>query len=369
MAIPRYPLNEWFAKGEGRFDVSLSSSSCQPLAIGDLMDVDELRALSTIPLSYGPFAGSVELQSQIATQYQTIAPSDILTYHGPGEAIYTVLQGLLEAGDQVAVQSPGFHPLAAIPRHIGCEVHAWNAADPATCLFEVDDLATVCSRKTKLIIINFPHWPSGQMISESDLYQIVDIAKSADAIILSDESFRLLELPPHATLPAVCDIYNQGVSLTGLSKPYGLGGLRIGWVATRSSPLRESLQQYRFYTSEITNTPCQWIGSRAIKKTNEIVARNRQLIATNLERLTDFVRTHHDKLRMHPPSAGTMAVVEQSTGMMSTEFCERALDEFRLFMIPGSAMGMSDRLLRFGLGMSDFDTGLERLNAYLRTLS
>ncbi|MBC8355234.1 MAG: aminotransferase class I/II-fold pyridoxal phosphate-dependent enzyme [Planctomycetes bacterium] len=369
MKLPRFELDHWFAVAEGRFDLSLSHSACEIQCAADVLDNAELKAFAEIPLGYGPFDGLPELQRAIARQYESIEPANVLTFNGPSEAIYTFMQATLEAGNQVVVQSPLFHTLHAIARQIGCEIKEWQPTDELSCEFDVASLAAVCSSSTKAIIINFPHNPTGQMISERALRQIVDIANSVDAILFSDEVFRLLELPPQATLPAVCDLYDKGVSISGMSKPFGLGGLRIGWMATQREDIRQAAKEYRYYTAEMTNTPCQWLACRALERKDDVLARNLALIAANLKRLESFVESHSDTLRLFRPKAGTMAVVEQRTAMTSTELCERMLDEERVFLVPGKPLGMSDRLLRIGLGRSDLEAGLARFDRFLNRLA
>jgi aspartate/methionine/tyrosine aminotransferase len=187
-----------------------------------------------------------------------------------------------------------------------------------------------------------------------------------DALLFSDVVFRLLELPPTQMLPAACDLYDKAVSVCGLSKSFSLGGLRIGWLATKCDEVMSAVKQYRYYTAEMTNTPCQWLGCRALQRKAEILARNRALISANLDRLEAFAREHEGTLSLLRPQAGTMAVVTQHTGLTSTELCRRLLEEERLFLIPGKPLGMSDRLLRVGLGQNDFENGLMRLGTFLK---
>jgi aspartate/methionine/tyrosine aminotransferase len=368
MTLPLFELDEWFATTEGRFDLSLSHSGCQPQNISEFLDEDDLRAFANLNLAYGAFEGLAELRRLIANEYEAVDPSHVLTFNGPSEAIYTFMQALLDLGDQIVVPSPVFHPLHAIARHIGCEVKQWRATDELSCSFDVADLAAVCDQSTKLIVINFPHNPTGQTVSDWELRQIVEIAKSVDAMLFSDEAFRLLELPPCSTLPAACELYDKAISITGLSKPFGLGGLRMGWLVTKCVDVRTAVKQYRYNTAEMTNTPCQWLACHALQRADEVLTRNRAQISANLDRLEAFVASHSGTLKLFRPKAGTMAVVEQRTYLTSTELCQRILDEERLFLIPGKALGMSDRLLRFGLGMSNFVQGLERLDRFLQAL-
>jgi aspartate/methionine/tyrosine aminotransferase len=202
------------------------------------------------------------------------------------------------------------------------------------------------------------------MIEEAALRRIVDIAMSVGALLFSDEAFRLLELLPRQTLPAACDLYENAVSAAGLSKPFGLGGLRIGWTATRNAEIARRIKQYRFYTTEMTGTPSQWLASAALQRKSDILPRNRDRIAANLALLAAFVEARGDKLKLLPPHGGTMALVQQFTGIPSLQLCGRALAEARLFLIPGEPLGIADNFLRFGLGMADFAKGLERFGEF-----
>ncbi|MDA1014442.1 MAG: pyridoxal phosphate-dependent aminotransferase [Planctomycetota bacterium] len=369
MQLPSFSLVKWFAAAEGRFDISLSHSDCEPLCVSDVLDEDERNALINYPLGYGAFAGLEELRRAVARQYKTIERDDVLIFSGASEAIYTFMRTNLNPGDEVVVQCPIFNSLRGTAQAIGCKIVEWRPSDEMTCAFDVSVLADLCNRRTKLIIFNFPHNPSGQMVSEAELNAIVETASRCDAFVFSDEQFRLLELPTTPRLPAACDLYDKAVSVSGVSKTYGMGGLRIGWLVTRCRDVIERAQEYRYYTTEMTNTPCQMLAARALERSDEILRRNQDRIAANVERLHSFAAQHDENLLLHLPKAGTMALVEQKTPFTSTQFCERLLDEQRVFLVPGESMGISDRLLRFGLGREDFAEGLDRLNQFLRSPS
>jgi aspartate/methionine/tyrosine aminotransferase len=334
-----------------------------------LLFEEELKDFGRVRLGYGPFAGLEELRTLVAQEYQTLVPKDVLIFGGASEAIYTFMRTMLGPGDEVVVQSPMFQPLHAVARAIGCRLFEWRPADELACRFDVSSLSPLCSERTRLFVFNFPHNPSGQMISESELQCIVEAARRSNAYIFSDEQFRLLELPPYAPLPAACDLYERAVSISSVSKTFGLGGLRIGWMATRAEDVIAKAKEYRFYTTENTNTPCQFLAARALGKGAEILAQNRARIQANVTRLHAFAEQHRGTLVLHPPQAGTMALVEQLTPLTGREFCARLLEEERIFLVPGGVMGISDRLLRFGLGRNDFALGLERLANFLSRLA
>ena len=365
MTLTPFELVNWFSAAEGRFDISLSHSDCEPLAVSDLLDAQELTKFTCFDLGYGSFMGLEDLRNEVAQQYTTVTPQNVLIFSGASEAIYTFMRTMLNPGEEVIVQTPIFHSLYGVAQSIGCKMVEWRPADDMTCSYDVSSLLALCNKETKLVVFNFPHNPTGQMISESDLQSVVEMARHWDTFLLSDEQFRLLEMPSIPTLPAACDLYDKAISVTGVSKTHGLGGLRIGWLATRAQTVLETAKQYRFYTTEMTNTPCQFLARLALERGGEILQRNRSRIVTNVERLRSFAEQHQSTLTLHPPQAGTMAVVEQKTGLSSTEFCERLLEQERVFLVPCEVMGMSDCLLRFGLGRDDFAEGLERLGNFL----
>jgi len=274
------------------------------------------------------------------------------------------MRATLTAGDRVIVQSPLYFPLHAIAREIGCQLEEWNAS-PANFHFEVERLASICDDTTKAIIINFPHNPTGTMITEDDLRGIAQLAEASNAILISDEVFRLMEYDPAHRLPAACEIYDRAVSIAGLSKVAGAGGLRIGWLASKDQSLLQSAQEFVYYTTSTMNTPCQVIALSVMKHLPQIIQGNRELIAANLQRLVEFVSAHSDTFSLVRPQAGTMAVVQQRTGISNLELCKEILEKSRLLVVPGEFVGLPDGFLRLGLGMSNFAEGLSRLERFL----
>ncbi|MCA9015082.1 MAG: pyridoxal phosphate-dependent aminotransferase [Planctomycetaceae bacterium] len=369
MKLPAFPLVQWFAAAEGRIDISLSHSDCEPLSVADVLKESQCGLPADFSLGYGTFAGREELRQSIAAQYTTIDKDDVQTFSGASEAIYTFMRTNLNPGDEVVIQTPIFNSLKATAHAIGCRIIEWRPANELTLQFDVSALDDLCREQTKLIVFNFPHNPSGQTISENELMSIVATARRSNSLIFSDEQFRLLELPDTPCLPAACDLYDRAVSVSGVSKTYGLGGLRIGWLATRNRDLLERAREYRYYTTEMTNTPCQLLAAQAMKQRDAILSRNHKRIVENLEQLRAFCLRHPARLKLHPPQAGTMTLVEQTTACTSTEFCQRLLDEQRVLLVPGAAMGLSDRLLRFGFGRDHFVDGLNRLEIFLKSIS
>ncbi|MCA9031302.1 MAG: aminotransferase class I/II-fold pyridoxal phosphate-dependent enzyme, partial [Planctomycetaceae bacterium] len=119
MDLPSFPLVNWFAAAEGRFDISLSHTDCEPLSVADVLDKVEQRTLAQLPLGYGTFTGLEELRQVVADQYSTLTSDDVLIFGGASEAIYTFMRTNLKPGDEVVVQSPIFNSLRGIAEGIG----------------------------------------------------------------------------------------------------------------------------------------------------------------------------------------------------------------------------------------------------------
>jgi aspartate/methionine/tyrosine aminotransferase len=366
MSLPPFDLVNWFSAAEGRFDLSLGHSDCEPLSINDIVDTADLTRFAEAQLGYQPFSGMPELRAAIAEQYTNIRPEHVLVCNGSSEPIYTFMRAVLGPQDEVIVPQPLFHTLHTIARAIGCRIVEWRATDEYECRFDVNRLKELCTGRTRLIVINFPHNPSGRLISREQLQEIVALAESSNALLFSDEVFRLLELPPHKTLPAACDLSESAVSISGLSKPHGLGGLRIGWIATRRQDVLDCVKRYRFYTTEMTGMPPQWLACRALAQQQSIVSANRARIADNLNLLQQLAARRANVLQLTVPEAGTMAIARQRTGLSGTSFCERLLEDQRLLVIPGRLVGLPDDALRIGLGRADFPQAIERLDEYLQ---
>jgi len=145
------------------------------------------------------------------------------------------MTSLLKAGDHVVSTFPGYQSLYEIARAIGCEVSLWMPDEEAGWRFRIEELERLLLPTTRLVVANFPHNPTGALPTSSEFETIIDVVRGVEATLLSDEMYRGLEFDAARTLPAACDLYERALSLSGLSKAYGLAGLRIGWLAGRDA--------------------------------------------------------------------------------------------------------------------------------------
>ena len=242
-----FALERYFARREFSARYLLSASDCQGPAMAELvaMTDDALRARwANLQLGYTESQGLPELRAEIATLYgevgaDRVIDADRVIVAAPEEAIFLTMHALLAPGDHVICTFPGYQSLYELARSIGCEVDLWKPAEQvggaegAGWRFDPAGLEALIRPGTKLVVWNFPHNPTGALPSAGDFSRMIDAVAREGAWLFSDEMYRLLEPAPDSRLPAAVDLYERAVSLGGMSKAFGLAGLRIGWVVAR----------------------------------------------------------------------------------------------------------------------------------------
>ena len=224
---------------ETKTPFDIAESGIFPMSARELIEFEPaeerertLERLLDTRLGYSEAPGTLELRSLIAATYRDTGPEEILVTTGAIEANFLLFNVLLEPADHVVAVYPAYQQLYSVPRAIGCDVSLWKLRIEDGFRYNVDDLERLVTSRTKLIVINTPHNPTGAMLCAEDLRRIDRLASSVGARVLSDEAYRWLEIPGGELLaPPMRNLGSVSVSVGTLSKPFGLPGLRIGWIA------------------------------------------------------------------------------------------------------------------------------------------
>ncbi|MEL6273283.1 MAG: aminotransferase class I/II-fold pyridoxal phosphate-dependent enzyme, partial [Chloroflexota bacterium] len=263
MTIQPFKLERYFAKYEFDVPYLLSSSDSEAISVPDLLVYasDERRAQwETLTLGYTESKGHPDLLAGIAAMYtDAITPENVIGLV-PEEGIYIAMQTLLSPGDHLISTAPGYQSLYEVARSNGCEVSLWMPDADNGWHFNVDALAALITPQTRMIAVNFPHNPTGALPTQADWERIVDLAREHDLILFSDEMYRFFEYDAEHRLPAACELYENGVTLCGLSKSFGLPGLRVGWLATQNRDFMQRFQVYKDYTTICGSAPGEILG-------------------------------------------------------------------------------------------------------------
>lgn len=368
MQFKDFKLERYFAKYEFSVEYLLSSSDCESLTIPELLgyaDSDGLEMWSDLKLGYTESKGHPALRAEIAGLYQKITPDDVLVIT-PEEGIFIALNTILQQGDGVVSIYPAYQSLLEIPRALGCKVTAWPLEiENSNWTLDLNKLENSIDRKTKLLIINFPHNPSGFLPSGEVFEGIVNLASRHNLYLFSDEMYWLSEHNPADRLPAVADVYEKGISLFGLSKTFGLPGLRIGWLASQDKGLMAKCGSFKDYTTICASAPSEALALIGLKAKDKLIARSLEIIRQNLLLAADFFGKYPETFQWFPPKAGSIAFPRLTADIPVDSFCEDVVLKKNLMILPGTVFDYQGKHFRVGLGRKDFPKALARLGEYL----
>ncbi len=239
MKLEPFALERWMTTYEQHVRYDIAESGIFPLSVNDLLaweaPAERERLLDTLlnlRLGYSEAPGSLELRTAIAATYQHCGPENILVTTGAIEANFLLFNVLLDNGDEVIAQSPAYQQLISVPRAVTHNVSLWHVRSEGGFRYDLADLERLLTPRTRLIVVNTPHNPTGAMLSQAELRHVYELAESVGARVLCDEAYRWLEIPGEMRpdYPAF-NLGPDGISVGTVSKPFGLPGLRIGWIA------------------------------------------------------------------------------------------------------------------------------------------
>jgi aspartate/methionine/tyrosine aminotransferase len=366
--IASFKLERYFAQHEFTAKYLLSPSDCESLSLAELLqlaDAESLALWHELRLGYTESQGHPVLRAEVARRYQTITPDDVLIAV-PEEAIFIAMQTLLRPGDHVVTISPAYQSLYEVARSSGCEVTPWPLELSADgWQLNLDRLERSLTDRTRLLVVNFPHNPTGYLPARREFDALVELARKHQLYIFSDEMYRLLEHDPADRLPAICDVYEKGISLSGLSKTFALPGLRLGWLAMQGQALLSAWLSYKDYTTICHSAPSEVLGIMALRSTHAIVARNLAIICQNLKVVEQFCAARADRFAWIKPHAGSIAFPRWTGAVPVEEFCEGMLAQQNVMIVPGSIFDYAGQHFRVGLGRRNLPEALQRVDDYL----
>jgi aspartate/methionine/tyrosine aminotransferase len=275
----------------------------------------------------------------------------------------------LRHDDHAIVVTPNYQSVETIPLAI-CAVTGIGLDPLRNWALDIDSIAAAIRPNTKLVSINFPNNPTGKILERDRFDALVALCRLHGVWLFSDEVYRLIEREPALRLPAAADVYELGISLGGMSKSYGLPGLRIGWICCRDHGLLDRMERVKNYLSICNAGPCEILARIALRASDRILARNRQIAAGNVQLLTAFFEAYPTLFDWSVPDGGVVGYPRYNGGEGVETFCERLIQEDGIMLLPSSIYrselqrGPADRF-RIGFGRSDLANGLDALRASL----
>lgn len=365
--IPPFRLERYFARHEFFAPYLLCASDCESMALHDLLalEPDARERFDALWLGYTDSRGNVQLRQAIAQLYEQITEDQVLVHAGAEEAIFNFMNVFLDPGDHVIVHAPHYQSLGEVARSVGAEVSEWQGHIERAWELDLDDLIKLLTPRTSMVVVNFPHNPTGFLPSVEFIRELSALSDRHGFLIFSDEVYRGLELDPSDRLPALVDVNERVVSLGVMSKTYGLAGLRIGWLATRNDAILRECAIFKDYTTICNSAPSEFLATLALRNAAPIVERNLRIIRGNLDRLDLFFDSHRDLFSWHRPRAGSVAFPALLRGSID-KFCADLVEKAGVLLLPGTLYGDQYNSFRIGFGRRNLPEALDKFEQYLQ---
>ena len=334
---------------EHEVDYNLSESGLHPLPLKSILTEDEQQELLETELIYGYTTGTPMLREKIADLYTGADFDNVLATSGSAEANFVAVMTLLEPGDELIYMVPNYLQIRGIARSFGITVKELPLREELGWQWDMKELESMISSKTKMIGVCHPNNPTGSIVSKENMGKIIDIASGNDCWILSDEVYRGAELNGIES-PSFYGNYEKTIVNAGLSKAYRLPGLRIGWTVGPKDYIKKAWA-FHDYTSISIAYHSDWVASRILdtKRRKQILDGTKQHLNQNMNTLVEWIDTCDGKLSLSPPQAGAIAFVRIKMDIPSQDLTYQIRDNFSVLLIAGIWFGL-EGFLRFGYG-------------------
>lgn len=370
MKIKPFAVEEWMNAWEVGAKYNIAETCVDSISMNELFELtgedktEFLNRLCARRLSYGDIEGLPEFRKGVCGLYKTLNIENIVPTHGASGANHHVFYSLISPGDRVVSIMPTYQQLYSIPESYGADVQILHLRKENNYLPDLEKLRRLVTPETKMICINNPNNPTGALMSEQLLREIVEIARSADAWILCDEVYRHLS-QEDGWCPSIVDLYEKGISVSSMSKVFSLAGLRLGWIATHDMSVVKSCLSHRDYNLVSCGVFDEMLAAAALKHRDKLLERSRKIVRENLQILDDWVGSE-PHVSYVKPKAGTTALVYYDLDISSYEFCEEMYKKTGAFVTPGDCFEVPHSMrIGYAYGKQDLIDGLKAISEYI----
>jgi aspartate/methionine/tyrosine aminotransferase len=349
MHIDIFKMERMQSTWENVVDYNLSESGVHPLSLKELLTQDEIDALSAVELGYTQTNGTIGLREGIARLYPGLGLDQILATAGSSEANFLLMWSLIEPGDEVLFELPNYMQMIGLMRAFGAQVKTFRLHERLGWQPDLDEVRRLVTPKTKLIVVTNPNNPTGSVLSAESMQGLIGLAAGVNAWLLADEVYQGAELNGIMT-PSFWGRWEKTLVVNGLSKAYGLPGLRIGWIVGPEEVVKRTWP-YHDYTTISPSALSDRLATYALEpaRRGRVLARTRGILNANFPVLETWLKDHGSLFGFRPPQAGAICFVRYSFQANSTELVERLIKERSVLVVPGDHFE-TDGHLRFGFG-------------------
>jgi aspartate/methionine/tyrosine aminotransferase len=340
MAFKRMLIEEWFDTYQFQKDYDIGESGMKFKNLTDL-DID----LNQVDLRYGYHLGRPELRELIASQTPGLTAGEIGVTNGAGEAIFALVAALVGPKDHVIVEVPNFPSLYEVPSSLDRDLSYFQLEFEDGFRPDIKRLKSLIKPETRLIVLTHPNNPAGTVISKSELEELIELAEANHAYLLMDETYRELSFEPSPPLAA--SLSPNAISITSMSKAFGVPGIRIGWVAADE----KIIQQVCAVREQVTicnSALGEVIALEVLRRKEWIIEGAKKNMMSNYAILDDWMKSRTD-LEWVKPQSGVVGFPRLVQDVAADDLCRLLIKKYRTFVVPGYCFGMP-RYFRLGFG-------------------
>jgi aspartate/methionine/tyrosine aminotransferase len=353
---------------ENVVEMDMSESGIRPVTLRELAAMGlDLDAILDMPLGYSQSNGTVPLRESLAEIYPGATPDNIEVTNGTSEANYLLALSLLREGDQLAFEVPNYMQLWGVPKSLGARVNCFRLRIDEHWEPDWDEFERAVNEKTRLVYVSNPNNPSGAVLSATAMRRIVTRCDDVGAYLLADEVYQGAEVYGERT-PSFWGMSDRVIVTSGLSKAYGIPGVRIGWIVGPKDVIAECWTQHDYLTIG-PNKISDAVARVAVQPANRerLYARTRAILQQNLPAMRAWAGSFGGFLTFREPQAGALCLMRYQSATPSFELCERIRRNQSVLIVPGVHLGL-EGLIRVWLGGKPefLAEGLRRIGIELR---
>jgi len=368
MRLPEFDLERFFARWEPSVPALLCASDAESWTMSELLamaDHGSLALWDELSLGYTETRGHPELREEIARLYTSVDSDDVLVFSGAQEAIFALLNVLLDPDDHAVVVWPAYQSLYEVALAAGAGVSLVRLSYEREWTLDLQAIADAVTPATKVVIVNYPHSPTGSHITQGELDDLIGICAKSGAYLLCDEVYRFMELDEASLVQAGADCYERGISLGVMSKSFGMAGLRIGWLAMMDDELLQRVGAFKDYTTICNSAPSEVLAIAALRAREPLLQRNRAIVAENLALLDAFFERNAERVEWIRPASGMVGFPRLRSSGPIDVLAEELAREAGVLILPGSLFDYPGDHFRIGFGRRNLPEVLEAFESFL----
>ena len=369
MPIELFEMERMQSTWENLVEYDMSESGVRPLTLRELVGMGfDLDAFMDVPLGYSQSNGTVELRERIAAGYPGATVEHVEVTNGTSEANYLVALSQLRPGDVVAMEVPNYMQMPGVARSLGAVVHNFPLRQDTGWEPDWEEFERAVTPRTRLIYVSNPNNPTGAVLSDAAMKRIADRCSETGTWLLSDEVSLGAEIDRPRT-KSFWGLSDRVIVTSGLSKAYGIPGVRVGWMVGPPEVVGHCWTQHDYITIG-PNKMSDRMARIAVEPENRerCYARTREILRHNLPIAREWIESFGGRLTWREPQAGAIALLNYNASTPSLELAERVRTKQNTLIVPGAHVGL-EGYIRVWLGAREefLREGLRRIRDELLT--